>query len=119
MVTKIKEFKQCLKSFGYRPLNDKIFAKPLAFLIIIVEISDDKALFTVQFRNYYEGAPSIWTRKELMFENEDYDIFKTPETLSNNIAHMEYECFASYNPIHQGLNSDPWNFQTPTDLYEI
>ena len=70
MVTKIKEFKQCLKSFGYRPLNDKIFAKPLAFIIIHVEISDDKALFTVLFKNYYEGTPSIWTTKELMFETD-------------------------------------------------
>jgi hypothetical protein len=119
MKDKIKEFKQCLKSFGYRPLNDNILAKPIAFLIIFAEIMEDKAVFTIQFHAYHDGSTAVWNKKEILFENEEYNIFKDPETLSKRIATTELILFSSHTPFYTGLSYSPWNFNTPIDLYEI
>lgn len=119
MKDKIKEFKQCLKSFGYRPLNDNILAKPLAFLITFVEIMEDKAVFTVQFHAHHDGSTAIWSKKEILFEGEEYNIFEDSETLSKEIATAELLLFSGHTPFYTGLSYSPWNFNTPIDLYEI
>lgn len=119
MKDKIKEFKQCLKSFGYRPLNDNILAKPIAFLIIFAEIMEDKAVFTIQFHAHHDGSTAVWNKKEILFEDEEYNIFKDPETLSKRIATTELILFSSHTPFYTGLSYSPWNFNTPIDLYEI
>ena len=119
MKDKIKEFQLCLKSFGYRPLNDNILAKPIAFLIIFVEIMEDKAVFTVQFHANHDGSTAVWSKKEILFEEEEYNIFKDTDTLSKRIATTELTLFSSYTPFYDGLSYSPLNFNTPIDLYEI
>lgn len=119
MKNKVNEFKQCLKTFGYRNLNETVMAKPLAFLLIYVNVTENKAVFDVMFRTYNDGSPMLWSEHEIVFNEENEYIFENSENLSKRIAVAEYELLASHNPIHCGLDKEPFNFHTALDLYNI
>ena len=59
--------KLCLKSFGYRELDNQTLAKPIAFVIITVKIFDDKAIFRLLFRQCNTQETLQWTFEELIF----------------------------------------------------
>ena len=120
MKDKVKEFKQCLKTFGYRNLNDeKVMAKPLAFLLIYVKVTEVKVVFDVMFRKYIDGSISLWDEHEILFNEDNEYIFENSEELSKWIATTEYKLLASHNIIHTGLKYEPFNFHTTLDLYDI
>ena len=119
MKDKVNEFKQCLKTFGYRNLGEKVMAKPLAFILICVNVTENKAVFDVMFGAYNNGSPMRWSEHEIVFNEENEYIFENSENLSKRIAVAEYELLAYYNPIHNGLNKEPFNFHTTLDLYNI
>lgn len=119
MKDKVNEFKQCLKTFGYRNLDEKVMAKPLAFLLIYVNVTENKAVFDVMFKTYNDGSTMLWSEHEILFNEENEYIFENSENLSKRIAVAEYELFAHHNPIHNGLDKEPFNFHTTLDLYNI
>lgn len=119
MKDKVKEFKQCLKTFGYRNLDEKVMAKPLAFLLIYVNVTEDKAIFDLMFRRADDGSPMLWTEHEILFNEDDLYIFENSENLSKRIAVAEFELFSQHNPIYSGLDKEPFNFHTALDLYDI
>ena len=119
MKDKVNEFKQCLKTFGYRNLDEKVMAKPLAFILIYVKVTENKAVFDVMFRTYSDDSPMIWSEHEIIFNEENEYIFENSENLSKRIADAEYELLAHYNPLHNGLDKEPFNFHTTLDLYNI
>ena len=118
MKDKVKEFKQCLKTFGYRNLDGNIMAKPLVFLLIYVKVTEEKAIFDVMFKTN-DGSPMIWSEHEILFNEENNYIFESGENLSNCIADTEFELLAHHNPIFAGLNTEPFNFHTTLDIYDI
>ena len=119
MENKVNEFKQCLKTFGYRNLDEKVMAKPLAFLLIYVNVTENKAVFDVMFKAYNDAPTGLWSEHEIVFNEENDYIFENSENLSKRIAFAEYELLAHHNPIHMGLNNVPFNFHTALDLYDI
>lgn len=119
MKDKVNEFKQCLKTFGYRNLDEKVMAKPLAFLLIYVKVTENKAVFDVMFKTYNDAPPMIWSEHEIVFNEENEYIFENSENLSKQIAIAEYELLSHHNPIHNGLYNVPFNFHTTLDLYNI
>lgn len=119
MKYKVNEFKQCLKTFGYRNLDEKVMAKPLAFLLIYVKVTENKAVFDVIFKTYNDASPMIWSEHEIVFNEENEYIFENSENLSKQIAIAEYELLSHHNPIHNDLYNVPFNFHTTLDLYNI
>lgn len=110
----LNQFKQCLKTFGYRKLDDNTMAKPIAFTMIVVEILSDKAIFKLFFRNH-ENQTLIFSSRE--FEFSEYK-FETSEQLSYKIATIEQDICSSYSALLTSSNS-PWNFHTPIDYIDI
>lgn len=111
---KVAQFKVCLKTFGYRKLNDNIMAKPIAFMMINVEILSDKAIFKLFFNNH-KNQTLLFSRRE--FEFSDYK-FETSDNLSYCIAIIEQEMCSSHNALLSS-SAFPWNFYTPIDYIEL
>ena len=83
MGDKTKEFKKCLQTFGYRKLNEEIMAKPLAFLLIYVKVTEEKAVFGLPT----DVTNELWSEYEIEFN--DY-MFEYSDVLSERIASAEY-----------------------------
>lgn len=115
MKDKIAMITQCLKTFGYRKLDDKNYAKPLAFVLMNAEITDEYIEFLTFFRT---PADKVMVYKSVKIEFEDY-IFENPENLSRRIASAEVEMFASNGVVFSGLHSSPWNFNCYSDYLDI
>lgn len=111
---RVAQFKQCLKTFGYRKLDDNTMAKPIAFTMMGVEILSDKAIFKLFFRNH-ENQTLIFSSRE--FEFSEYN-FETSEQLSNCIAAIEQEMCCSYSALLSS-SAFPWNFHTAIDYIEL
>ena len=111
---RVAQFKQCLKSFGYRKLDGDTMAKPIAYMMIGVHIMSDKAIFKLFFRNY-ENKTEIFSSKD--FEFTDYK-FETPDNLSNSIAAIEQDMCSSYSALLTSSHF-PWNFHTSIDYVEL
>lgn len=111
---RVAQFKQCLKTFGYRQLDDNTMAKPIAFTMMGVEILSDKAIFKLFFRNH-ENQTLIFSSRE--FEFSEYK-FETPDNLSNSIAAIEQDMCSSYSALLTSSNF-PWNFHTSIDYVEL
>jgi hypothetical protein len=107
------KLKLCLKSFGYRELDNQTLAKPIAFVIITVKIFDDKAIFRLLFRQCNTQETLQWTSNELIFNTE---MFENNKLLSSHIANIEFQMLTSYGVLYEGITGEPWNFQLPTDL---
>lgn len=111
---RVAQFKQCLKTFGYRKLDDNTMAKPIAFTMMGVEILSDKAIFKLFFRNH-ENQTLIFSSRE--FEFSAYK-FETSEQLSYKIAAIEQDICSHYSPF-LASSEYPWNFHTPIDYIEL
>lgn len=111
---KVIQFKVCLKTFGYRKLNEDIMVKPIAFMMINVEILSDKAIFKLFFRNH-ENQTLIFSSREFEFTK---DKFETSEQLSYNIAAIEQDICSHYSPFLTS-SAFPWNFHTSIDYIDI
>lgn len=120
MINKNSEFKKCLATFGYRKLNEHTYAKPIAYIIIKVDISDEAAEFNALFKSDSSEEDEefrVVGFSSIKFDFESHsDRFETPEKLAGNIAAIEYEMFASGSLVQCGLRHDPWNFYTTQDL---
>ena len=92
---RVAQFKQCLKTFGYRELDDETMAKPIAYMMIGVLIMPDKAIFKLFFRDY-ENKLNIFNNREFEFTKCN---FETSDSLSNSIADIEQEICNSYSAL--------------------
>ena len=111
---RVAQFKQCLKTFGYRQLDDNTMAKPIAFMMFGVEILSNNAIFKLFFRNQ-ENQTLIFSSRE--FEFSEYK-FETSEQLSYNIAAIEQDMCSHYSPFLTS-SAFPWNFHTAIDHIDI
>ena len=109
---KVAQFKLCLKTFGYRNLDEDIMAKPIAFMLINVEILLNKAIFKLFFNNH-ENQTLLFSRREFEFTEDE---FETVDNLSNCIATIEQEMCCS---ALLSSSAFPWNFYTPKDYIDI
>lgn len=122
MINKNSEFKfkRCLATFGYRKLNEHTYAKPIAYIIIKVDISDGVAEFSALFKS--DSSEEDEEFRVVRFSSTKFDFeshsdrFETQEELACSIAAIEYEMFASGSLVQCGLRHDPWNFYTTQDL---
>lgn len=93
-------------------------AKPLAFLLIYVKVTEEKAVFDLMYPRPADVTNGLWSEHEIKFN--DY-MFEDGNVLSEKIGLAEYHLIGTRNQssISIGLGNMPFNFHTQSDYLEI
>lgn len=121
-----KILNQAFISMGYRqmgPINtDNCYGKPIGFGMIIAIIKDNgEAQFRSLFRKYKNNEVTIWSSKNVNFNNSENETLKDKdlyEKYITEIAYAEYEINAG-KVIYVGNHSDTFAFVTNNDIVSM